>query len=114
MEGEQINNESQNVEVSENVEIPQQASQQRESQNTAAKYTEKMRKQALEKLAAMQKTMLKMNPDIMFKPVSIILLVGIIVIYWLFFGMVYQNEYFKNASIFWVMIITFSFLIFSK
>ena len=68
---------------------------------TAAEYTEKMRKQALEKLAAMQKTMLKMNPDsIMFKPVSIILLVGIIVIYWLFFGMVYQNEYFKNASIF--------------
>ena len=113
---EETNNGPQNVEVSENVEIPQQeASQQRESQNTAAEYTEKMRKQALEKLAAMQKTMLKMNPDsIMFKPVSIILLVGIIVIYWLFFGMVYQNEYFKNASIFWVMIITFSFLIFSK
>jgi len=108
---EEINNGPQNVEVSENVEIPQQEV----SQPTPAEYTEKMRKQALEKLAAMQKTMLKMNPDsIMFKPLSIILLVGIIVIYWLFFGMVYQNEYFKNASIFWVMIITFSFLIFSK
>ena len=108
---EEINNGPQNVEVSENVEIPQQEV----SQPTPAEYTEKMRKQALEKLAAMQKTMLKMNPDsIMFKPLSIILLVGIIVIYWLFFGMVYQNEYFKNASIFWVMIITFFFFLFSK
>ena len=51
-----------------------------------------MRKQALEKLVAMQKTMLKMNPDsIMFKPVSILLLVGIIVIYWLFEWFIKMN-----------------------
>lgn len=110
----ETNNESQNVEMLQQDSQPE-ASQQGESQNKSSQDIEKMRKQASEKLEAMQKTMLKMNPDsIMFKPVSILLLIGIIIMYWFFFGMIYQNEYFKNASIFWVMIITFSFLIFSK
>lgn len=120
MDQQETNNEPQNVEMPENVEMPQnieetQMGTSEAPQNSTSQYTEKMRKQAVEKLQAIQKTMLKMNPDsIMFKPVSLLLLIGIIIIYWLFFGMVYQNEYFKNASIFWVMIITFSFLIFSK
>lgn len=61
------------------------------------------------------KQLLNMNPDsILFKPFALIILIVIIILYWFFFGLIYQNEYFKNASIFWVTIITLLFLLFSK
>jgi hypothetical protein len=61
------------------------------------------------------KQLLNMNPDsILFKPFALIVLIVIIILYWVFFGLIYQNEYFKNASIFWVTIITLLFLLFSK
>ena len=61
------------------------------------------------------KQLLNMNPDsVVFKPFALIILVVIIILYWFFFGLIYQNEYFKNASIFWVIIITLLFLLFSK
>lgn len=61
------------------------------------------------------KQLLNMNPDsVVFKPFALIILIVIIILYWVFFGLIYQNEYFKNASIFWVTIITLLFLLFSK
>ena len=61
------------------------------------------------------KQLLNMNPDSpVFKPFALIILIVIIILYWFFFGLIYQNEYFKNASIFWVTIITVLFLLFSK
>ena len=61
------------------------------------------------------KQLLNMNPDSpVFKPFALIILIVIIILYWVFFGLIYQNEYFKNASIFWVTIIIVLFLLFSK
>lgn len=48
-----------------------------------------------------------------FKPLAFCILLGIIAVYWLFFGSIYQNEYFKNASMFWVLIIAVLFLLYS-
>ena len=48
-----------------------------------------------------------------FKPLAFLILIAIIAVYWLFFGSIYQSEYFKNASMFWVLIIAILFLLYS-